>query len=109
MSAIRLTMLGAVAAMAAIINNPVCAADLVYGSWTPAREYQNRDLMPEMFKKIEKDTNGAIKWKLVAGGQLADGKTTFTGRQGRADPGRSRHRRPMCRTPSRRCTRSTRR
>ena len=34
--------------------------------------------MPELFRNIEKDTNGAIKWKLIAGGQLADGKTTFT-------------------------------
>jgi TRAP-type C4-dicarboxylate transport system substrate-binding protein len=31
-----------------------------------------------MFEQIEKETNGAIKWKLIAGGQLADGKTTFT-------------------------------
>ena len=35
--------------------------------------------MPELFKNIEKETNGAVKWKLVAGGQLVDGKTTFTG------------------------------
>ena len=34
--------------------------------------------MPEVFRNIEKDTNGAIKWKLIAGGQIADGKTTFT-------------------------------
>jgi len=56
----------------------VLAADLVYGSWTPAQEYQNRVAMPELFRNIEKDTNGAIKWKLIAGGQIADGKTTFT-------------------------------
>ena len=34
--------------------------------------------MPELFKNIEKETNGAIKWKLIAGGALADGKGTFT-------------------------------
>ena len=34
--------------------------------------------MPELFRNIEKDTNGAVKWKLIAGGQIADGKTTFT-------------------------------
>jgi len=79
MSAIRLTMLGATAAaMTSIAANNVSAAELVYGSWTPAQEYQNRVVMPELFKNIEKDTNGAIKWKLIAGGQLADGKTTFT-------------------------------
>ncbi len=32
-----------------------------------------------MFKAIEEKTNGAMKWKLVPGGQLVDGKTTFTG------------------------------
>jgi TRAP-type C4-dicarboxylate transport system substrate-binding protein len=33
--------------------------------------------MPEIFKNIEKETNGAIKWKLIAGGAIADGKGTF--------------------------------
>ena len=64
--------------------------ELIFGSWTPAREYQNAQVMPDMFKLIEKETNGQIKWKLVPGGQLADGKTTFTGGQGRPDPGRAR-------------------
>jgi TRAP-type C4-dicarboxylate transport system substrate-binding protein len=57
---------------------PASAAELVYGSWTPAQEYQNRVVMPDLFRNIEKDTNGAVKWKLIAGGQIADGKTTFT-------------------------------
>jgi TRAP-type transport system periplasmic protein len=65
-------------AIALLPAPPAAAADLVFGSWTPAQEYQNRVAMPELFKNIEKDTNGAIKWKLIAGGQLADGKTTFT-------------------------------
>ena len=43
MSAIRLTMLGATAVIiTALAGNPVRAAELMYGSWTPAREYQNR-------------------------------------------------------------------
>ncbi len=75
----RLISLTAMAVAAATLaSRPAAAADLVYGSWTPAQEYQNRVLMPELFKNIEKDTNGAVKWKLIAGGQLADGKTTFT-------------------------------
>ena len=79
MQIIRLTLPGAIAvAVAALASGPSFAADLVYGSWTPAQEYQNRVVMPELFRNIEKDTNGAIKWKLIAGGQLADGKTTFT-------------------------------
>jgi TRAP-type C4-dicarboxylate transport system substrate-binding protein len=59
-------------------TNPGAAAELIYGNWTPAQEYQNRVVMPELFRNIERDTNGAIKWKLIAGGQIADGKTTFT-------------------------------
>jgi TRAP-type C4-dicarboxylate transport system substrate-binding protein len=73
------SMLFAGALLAAgLAAQPAPAQELIYGSWTPAREYQNANVMPEMFKLIEKETNGAIKWKLVPGGQLADGKTTFT-------------------------------
>lgn len=71
--------LAAATALAVIIGaSQASAAELVYGNWTPAQEYQNRVVMPELFKGIEKDTNGAVKWKLIAGGQIADGKTTFT-------------------------------
>jgi TRAP-type C4-dicarboxylate transport system substrate-binding protein len=68
------------AALAAAITvaHPASSAELVYGNWTPAQEYQNRVAMPEMFAAIDKETNGAIKWKLIPGGQIADGKTTFT-------------------------------
>ena len=59
-------------------TSPSLGAELVYGNWTPAQEYQNRVVMPEVIKNIEKETNGAIKWKLIAGGQLADGKGTFS-------------------------------
>src|SRR5258705_814541 len=75
----RLISLAALAVAAAPLPAaPVHAADLVFGSWTPAQEYQNRVAMPEVFRNIEKDTGGAVKWKLIAGGQIADGKTTFT-------------------------------
>lgn len=62
----------------AISAGSTAAAELIYGNWTPAQEYQNRVVMPELFRNIDRDTNGAIKWKLIAGGQIADGKTTFT-------------------------------
>src|SRR5512139_1479859 len=68
----------AVALVASRVSSNASAAELVYGSWTPAQEYQNRVVMPELFRNIERDTKGAIKWKLIAGGQIADGKTTFT-------------------------------
>jgi TRAP-type C4-dicarboxylate transport system substrate-binding protein len=69
---------GMAAVAAALLTGPASADELVYGSWTPAQEYQNRVVMPELIQKIDKDTNGAIKWKLIPGGQIADGKTTFT-------------------------------
>jgi TRAP-type C4-dicarboxylate transport system substrate-binding protein len=52
--------------------------ELVYGNWTPPREYQNVHAMPHIFAEIEKETKGAIKWKLIAGGQIAGPKETFT-------------------------------
>jgi TRAP-type transport system periplasmic protein len=61
----------------ALASTPALAQELVYGNWTPPREYQNVHVMPEAFKGIEKETNGAIKWKLIPGGQLADPKATF--------------------------------
>ena len=75
----RLILLALTASTVALVpGRPPSAAELVYGSWTPAQEYQNRVAMPELFKNIEKDTGGAIKWKLIAGAQVADAKTTFT-------------------------------
>ena len=68
----------AVSAGALLPDRPLAAAELVFGSWTPAQEYQNRVAMPELIRNIETDTGGAIKWKLIAGGQIADAKATFT-------------------------------
>jgi TRAP-type C4-dicarboxylate transport system substrate-binding protein len=70
-------------AAAALLGGTLAAApasaqtELVYGNWTPPREYQNVHVLPEIFKNVEKETNGAIKWKLIAGGAIADGKGTF--------------------------------
>jgi TRAP-type C4-dicarboxylate transport system substrate-binding protein len=75
----RMSWLAAAALLGgALATTPASAQELVYGSWTPPREYQNVHVMPDLFKNIEKDTNGAIKWKLIAGGAIADGKTTFS-------------------------------
>ena len=68
----------AASALALVPGRAASAAELVFGSWTPAQEYQNRVAMPELFRNIEKDTGGAIKWKLIPGAQVADAKTTFT-------------------------------
>lgn len=58
-------------------SSPVSAEELIYGSWLPAGEYLNRVVLPKAFANIAKETNGAITWKLVPGGQLADPKATF--------------------------------
>ena len=51
MKIIRLALPGVVAvAVAVMTGGTSVAADLVYGSWTPAQEYQNRVLMPELFR-----------------------------------------------------------
>jgi TRAP-type C4-dicarboxylate transport system substrate-binding protein len=60
-----------------VSSTPATAQELIFGSWTVPKEYQNVYVMPEVFKNIEKETNGAIKWKLIPGGQIADGKGTF--------------------------------
>ena len=99
-----ITLAGAALAAGLIAAQPATAQELIYGSWTPAREYQNAKVMPDMFKVIEKETGGKVKWKLIPGGQLVDGKTTFTGVKDGLDPGRSCDPDTMCRTPCRRCS-----
>lgn len=70
--------LGAVAICATVLaGNPVGAAEFVHGSWPPASDHLNTTALPRAFKNIDEATKGAIKWKLVPGGQLADGKGTF--------------------------------
>jgi TRAP-type transport system periplasmic protein len=54
------------------------AQELVYGSWVPASDFLNSQALPIAFKQIEAETKGAIKWKLIPGGQIADGKATFS-------------------------------
>jgi len=63
--------------MLAVSSGSAFAVDLVYGSWPPQAEYINRVTLPKIFAGIAKDTNGAVNWKLVPGGQLADPKSTF--------------------------------
>jgi len=72
-----LSIAGLALAGVLLAHGPASADELVYGSWLPQGEYVNRVALPKVFAGIEKDTGGAVKWKLVAGGQLADPKTTF--------------------------------
>ena len=62
---------------AAFSGGAAGAAEFVYGSWPPASDHLNTTALPRAFKAIDEETKGAVKWKLVAGGTLADGKGTF--------------------------------
>jgi TRAP-type C4-dicarboxylate transport system substrate-binding protein len=53
------------------------AQDLVYGSCVPAADYLTSNALPAGFKLIEEETKGAVKWKAIAGAQIADCKATF--------------------------------
>src|SRR5262245_41383340 len=77
---IRLSWGAAAAVLGGMLlaGGPASAAELVFGSWTSPKEYQNVQVMPKIFKEIEDETKGAIKWKLIPGGAIADGKTTFS-------------------------------
>lgn len=65
------------AAFVSITAKPASAVELVYGSWPPAVEHINSKAMPKLAKEVEAETKGAIKWKIIPGGQLANAKTTF--------------------------------
>jgi TRAP-type C4-dicarboxylate transport system substrate-binding protein len=68
----------ALALLASAAPRPAAAADLVYGSWLPAREYMNAKVMPGLFDWIARETNGEIQWSIIPGGQVADGKGTYS-------------------------------
>jgi TRAP-type transport system periplasmic protein len=74
----RHTMAGAALGAGVLFSQqPASAVELVYGSWSPAVEYINSKAMPKLAKEVEAETKGAIKWKIIPGGQLANAKTTF--------------------------------
>ena len=79
MSLQRNHLLAAAALAGALLSTAPASAqsEPVFASWTPPMEYQNRVTMPAVFGAIEKGTQ--VKWKLVAGGQLADGRGIFNG------------------------------
>jgi TRAP-type C4-dicarboxylate transport system substrate-binding protein len=68
----------AVLAGALLAAAPAQTMELVYGSWLPARTYINAEALPRAFDGIKTDTKGAVTWRLIPGGQIADGKATFT-------------------------------
>jgi TRAP-type C4-dicarboxylate transport system substrate-binding protein len=80
------TVLGSLFAAAALTfagAGQASAKDYVYGSCVPAADYLTSDALPAMYAGIDKETKGAIKWKSVAGGALADCKGSFDAVQNR--------------------------
>jgi len=71
-------LLAAGVGLAALAMPRAEAQELVYGSWVPASDFLNSTALPTAFKQIEAETKGAIKWKLIPGGQISDGKATFS-------------------------------
>lgn len=74
----KLKKLVLAAAMLSLGTTAVLADKLVYGSWPPASDYLNQVTLPEAFKKIAKETDGKVNWELIAGGQLAGPRDTFS-------------------------------
>lgn len=72
----RLAVFASTVALA-LSTAPASAAEFTYGSWVPASDYINSDALPEVFRRIEEETDGEVKWNLIAGGQLAGGVETF--------------------------------
>jgi TRAP-type C4-dicarboxylate transport system substrate-binding protein len=68
--------LGAALASALVLAATADARELVYGSWVGPKHELNAVALPPYFDAIDKATHGEIKWKLLAGGQLANGKAT---------------------------------
>ena len=77
-SLIFASAIAAAAILSAGTPNSVAAKELIHGSWTPAVSYINRVVMPKVTKEIAAETNGAIQWKVIAGGQIVGPKDSFT-------------------------------
>jgi TRAP-type C4-dicarboxylate transport system substrate-binding protein len=55
---------------------PAQAREFIYGSWLGPKSTTNTVTMARYLEKINKDTNGAISFKLLAGGQVATANGT---------------------------------
>jgi len=64
-------------ALGLLSSVPGYARDLVYGSWISPKSSTNAVTMTRYLKMIEKDTGGKVRFKLLAGGQVATAKGTI--------------------------------
>ena len=79
MSGTRMLMIAGVAVAALATTMTASAKEFVYGSWVSAKHGVNRAGLEPMFKAVEKETNGAVKWKLLAGGLVVSARSTLAG------------------------------
>ena len=79
MSRTKNLIIAGVAAVVVGIAAPAMAKEFIYGSWVSPKHGVNKAGLEPMFKAVEKDTNGAVKWKLLAGGQVVSARSTLAG------------------------------
>lgn len=72
-----LRALCAFAIAAVLFTGAASAKDLIYGSWVAAKHGVNVAGLEPMFKDVEKDTKGAVKWQLLSGGQVVSARSTL--------------------------------
>ncbi len=83
-----LPLLAATMTVGALAAQSAEARELIYGSWVSPKHPVMSGSLPHMFRGVTKDTGGEITWKMVAGGQLMNGRGTLAGvRDGIADAG----------------------
>jgi TRAP-type C4-dicarboxylate transport system substrate-binding protein len=68
-----LVMSGALLASIASVQ----AKELIFGSWAIPNHGVNVYGLAPLFKELDQKTGGALNWKLVSGGQLANPRTTL--------------------------------
>ena len=84
----RWLFLAPFAAALAFAAQPASAAEYVYGSWTSPKNLVLSQGVAPYLEAVRAETGGALKWKLLAGGQLFDGHASLAGIRDRiADAG----------------------
>lgn len=80
--------LAAAAAGLSLLSTAASADEYVYGSWNGPKNVVLTEGVGPYLEAVEKETGGAMKWKLIAGAQLFGGRATLAGIQNRvADAG----------------------
>ena len=84
----RWLFLAPFAAALAFAAQPAPAAEYVYGSWISSKNVVLAQGVAPYLEAVRVETGGALKWKLLAGGELFDGHANLAGIRDRvADAG----------------------